>query len=458
MSASSASSSASSASSATAVPVASSAVPVPRKGTQRPWTEHEDAQLKKAVAQHTEANEEGDDSMIKVRWVLVGAMLNNRNEKQARSRWFNHVDPSVLHTPYTVAEDKRLMELFTAQPKERGLWVAIAKQIPGRSANSVKNRWNNNKRKQDRKKKPKPAKGTIARGRPKVVEDAAGRNQRLGIGSGTKLPTYGLMVISSVAKLSTVAPQCPAKYLAQIAGCADLTHLNRVPFMPSASRAAIGLENVIKDIFSTWPEIAKTAEEELIFSGGKKKRRKVPVRMLIVNECRILLKRGTLDGVDNKYTDRRGREFIALTKVTLAAWPVWLAKLSRTQVLQIRTEAQSTLKRPSGLGPLRLDRSLMSEVCNIFKPGGKSYDTKWCSFRTAMKSTMMAVGYGESTLRYRGDGSTWVPRASASASASASSKSAKRPRAPMAIASNGLSAPTAKRAAPVRGRDAQVRV
>ena len=430
------------------MPVASSAVPVPRKGRPSTWTEHEDAQLKKAVAQHTEANEEGDDSMIKVRWKLVGAMLNKRNEKQARERWFNHVDPSVLHTPYTVAEDKRLMELFTAQPKERGLWVAIAKQIPGRSANSVKNRWNSKKRKQDQKKKPKPTKGTIARGRPNG-QSAAGRNQRLGIGSGTKLPTYGLMVISSVAKLSTVAPQCPAKYLAQIAGCADLTHLNRVPFMPSASRAAIGLENVIKDIFSTWPEIAKTAEKELVFSGGKKKRRKVPVRKLILNECRELLKRGTLDGVDTKY----------MTKVTLAAWPVWLAKLSRTQVFQIRTEAQSTLKRPSGLGPLRLDRSLMSEVCNIFKPGGKSYDTKWCSFRTAMKSTMMAVGYSESTLRNRGGGSTWVPRASASASASASSKSAKRPRAPMAIASNGLSAPTAKRAAPVsRGRDAQVRV
>ena len=84
MSASSASSSASSASSATAVPVASSAVPVPRKGRPSTWTEHEDAQLKKAVAQHTEANEEGDDSMIKVRWKLVGAMLNKRNEKQAR--------------------------------------------------------------------------------------------------------------------------------------------------------------------------------------------------------------------------------------------------------------------------------------------------------------------------------------------------------------------------------------
>jgi len=63
--------------------------------------------------------------------------------KQCRERWFNHLDPAVSKEPWAVDEDTRLTTLV-AQHGPR--WKLVSQSMPGRSENSVKNRWNSAQR------------------------------------------------------------------------------------------------------------------------------------------------------------------------------------------------------------------------------------------------------------------------------------------------------------------------
>jgi hypothetical protein len=72
------------------------------------------------------------------KWTDIAKLVPNRTSKQCRERWCNRLAPNVKHEPFEPWEDQIIVE------KQRELgnrWSAIARQLEGRSANAVKNRW-----------------------------------------------------------------------------------------------------------------------------------------------------------------------------------------------------------------------------------------------------------------------------------------------------------------------------
>jgi hypothetical protein len=91
------------------------------------WTEEEDQKLIISVQEGFE------------RWGDIAAKLPGRTSKQCRERWSNYLDPALSKTPFTSAEDEQLCNL---QRQMGNRWSTIARQMPGRTENTVKLRFN----------------------------------------------------------------------------------------------------------------------------------------------------------------------------------------------------------------------------------------------------------------------------------------------------------------------------
>ena len=110
------------------MPVRGQDTNLPEDGVKGPWSKEEDDKLRQLVEQHGLRN-----------WKHIDSFLPGRIGKRCSERWSEHVNPDIQRVGWTPEEESTVIHAHRVYGTK---WVKIARLLPGRPPNMIKNHWN----------------------------------------------------------------------------------------------------------------------------------------------------------------------------------------------------------------------------------------------------------------------------------------------------------------------------
>ena len=102
----------------------------------RTWTHEEDALVRQLVDEHGPQ-----------KWAYIADRLVGKTQKQVYARWRDYLQPGLTTRPWAEFEERHLVRIQEAIGNQ---WAVLARLMPGRSPNAIKNRFHATRRKCER--------------------------------------------------------------------------------------------------------------------------------------------------------------------------------------------------------------------------------------------------------------------------------------------------------------------
>lgn len=121
--------------------VASTIIPTFLRKKTKKWNRHEDIQLSEYISEYGE------------NWAKIKKYFPDKSESEIKHRYMTHFSPNLNKEKFTQEEDETIVRLQVIHGNK---WTLIAKSLPNRNANMIKNRYHSklkhNKKEKNQKK------------------------------------------------------------------------------------------------------------------------------------------------------------------------------------------------------------------------------------------------------------------------------------------------------------------